>query len=111
MIQGSHSLFQKTRRMEHFLFSKAFRIGLLSVLIVAIFFHVVKMSEVSTKGYELSRLQSQMKSLEEEKQRLDIDIARMSSMEYIQEKVSQMAFVPIEKPSYIKVQSSLVAKR
>jgi len=73
--------------------------------------HVVKMSSISTQGYEISKLQKQIQILEEEKQRVDVDIARLSSMEYIQTKVVQMAFVPIEKPQYMTVHGSSVAKR
>ncbi len=111
MIQGSPLFSKKMQKFENFLSTKTIRFTVIFLLITSVFFHVIKMSQISTKGYEMSKLQKQIALLEEEKQRIDIDIASMSSMEYIQGKVSQMAFVPIEKPSYIKVQSSLVAKR
>lgn len=102
---------QKKHDIQQFILGTGFRIALISVTAVLLMCHVVKMSSISTQGYEITKLQKQIQVLEEEKQRVEVDIARLSSMEYIQTKVVQMAFVPIEKPHYMTVHGSSVAKR
>lgn len=102
---------EKKQNIEQFLLSTGFRIGLLSLTVVLLTCHVLKMSSISTQGYEISALQNRIQTIEEEKQRIDIDIARQSSMEHIQNKVQEMHFVPIEKPQYITVHGMTVASR
>ena len=111
MLPQTPSMRQKRQNIQQFILSTSFRFGLLAVTCLMLTIHVVKRSSISTQGYEISKLQKQIQTLEEEKQRVDIDIAKLSSMDHIQEKVRQMQFVPIEKPQYISVHGSSVAKR
>lgn len=111
MINQNISMRQRKQNIKQFVLSTSFRIGLLSVTAILLTCHVVKMSSISTQGYEISALQKQIQTIQEEKQRIDIDIARQSSMEFIQDKVQQLQFVPIEKPQYITVHGMTVASR
>lgn len=105
------TLRQKKLAIQHFMLGTGFRFGLLALTGILITCHVIKMSDVSTQGYQITHLQQQLQTLEQEKQKVDIEVARLSSMNYIQEKVKDLQFVPIEKPEFITVHGATVAKR
>ncbi len=105
------TLRQKKLALQNFTTQNSFRFGLLGLTVLLLICHVIKMSSVATQGYQITHLQQEIEQLQQEKQKVDIEIARLSSMNYIQEKVSQMQFVPIEKPEFMTVHGSSVAKR
>ena len=111
MTHRFQTLRQKKQAVQHFMVGTSFRIGMLVLTGVLMTCHVLKMSSVSTQGYQITKLQQEIQSLEQENQLVDIDIARLSSMNHIEEKVKDMQFVPIEKPVFVTVHGADVAKR
>lgn len=111
MIPQPQTMRQKRLRLNQFIVGTGFRAGLLALTLVLMTCHVLKMSSVSTQGYQISKLQKQIQQLEDDKQKIDIDVAKLSSMTSIQERIQQMQMVPVEKPQYLTYHGSSVAQR
>ena len=91
--------------------SLSYRFGLSILTIFFLIIYVAKMSSVSIRGYEISSLEGQIRLLEQGNQQMEIDIARLSTMAYIQEKVKELQFVPIGNPEFLNFHNSSVARR
>lgn len=111
MVFQEQTMRQKRVHVRQFMLSTGFRVGLIVLTLIMMTFHIMKMSTLSTQGYKISMLQKQKKQLEEETQKIDIDIARLSSMNSIEERLGSMAFEPIEKPQYVTFRGVSVVQR
>lgn len=111
MVFEDQSMRQEKYHVKKFIVGTRFRVGLLLLTVGLMTCHVVKMSTVATHGYQISQLQKQLHALEDEKQKIDIDVASLSSMTSIQERMKQTEYIPIEKPQYIIFHGSSVVQR
>ena len=105
---------QKMKQAKHsfdFLASNAFRIFLTILTLTLLVLYVVRLSTVSVKGYDISALQKEVKTLQDEQARLQFEIAKNGSMQNIQNRLKSIQFVPIEKPEFASLQSPIIAAR
>lgn len=101
----------KKTALRRWLFSASSRL-ILGVLAAGLgVFSLVKMSVVSTAGYDIAALERQIRALEEENRRLEFSIAHYRSMGSIQERLAVLNFVPLGEVSYISVAGNTVARR
>jgi hypothetical protein len=94
---------------DSFLMSIGFRIFLSILVLCLLGLYVARISVISVKGYDISNLEHQVKTLQEENQKIEFDIANKGSMQNIQARLQGIPFVPVEKPEY--VQAPIVAQR
>lgn len=97
--------------MKQWLLSKTFRCAMIAVIAVLGIVYVGQTSAMSTKGYDINELQRAVRSLEQENQLLEVDIAQYRSMQHIQSQLSGMNFVAADTVTYISPAGTAVARR
>lgn len=102
---------QRQERIHKVIVSNSFRVVLLVFMVTFGFLYVWQTNTVSTKGYIISDLETDVRALENETQRLEVDIAKHTSMQSIQERLSQTDLVAFTDVDYVTVMGSAVAKR
>lgn len=91
--------------------SASFRFGLIVFIVIFGFLYVWKTNSVSTKGYEISDLETHIKQLEQENRKLQVHIAEYSSMQSIQQRLAGADLVPTDHVEYVTLVGSTVAQR
>lgn len=89
--------------------SRGFRIGLLLLAAVFLVLDVFQTSVVSARGNEISDLQQRVRTLTQENERLDFEIAQHRSMASVQERLAAMNLVDSGTPQYVRLAGSAVA--
>jgi len=102
---------QKQEKIRRIIVSNSFRAVLLVFMVVFGFLYVWQTNTVSTKGYIMSDLEKSIRTLENETQRLEVDIAKNKSMQSIQGRLSQTDLIAFSNVDYVTVVGSAVAKR
>jgi len=102
---------KEDRNSLEFLATNSFRIFLTVLTLALLVVYVVRLSTVSVKGYDISALQKEVKTLQDEQARLQFEIARHGSMQNIQNRLKSIQFVPIEKPEFASLESPIIAAR
>ncbi|MFH1286226.1 MAG: hypothetical protein ABII02_00555 [Candidatus Magasanikbacteria bacterium] len=101
---------EKKMAMKKWVVSAAFRTSLIVCIVVFGVLYLFQTNAVSSRGYELSDLESQIESLEKETQKLEVEISKYRSMESIQERLEGMEMVVAGNIDYV-AQRSAVARR
>jgi len=91
--------------------SATFRMGLVVFIVLFGFLYIWQTNSISTKGYELSDLEQQIKQLERENRKLDVHVAEYSSMQNIQERLGGMNLVSADNIEYVTLVGTAVAQR
>jgi len=83
----------------------------LLIVLIAIFgiMYLLQTSSVSTKGYEISDLENQIRLLEEASQKIEFEIATQQSMKNIQQRLQDTELVVANDVEYITLMGSAVA--
>ena len=102
---------KQTREVPGFFAGNTFRVILTIVTLVLLGLYVARLSTVSIKGYDISALQPQVKTLQEEDSQLQFEIAKNGSMQNIQDRLKSVQFVPAEKPDFASLIPPVVAVR
>ena len=110
-IDTQKTLGEKRVFIKHLLLSKAFKVCLSMLILAFTVLHVINLSAMSIKGYDLMALQKQITSLERENQKLEFKIAKYSSMQNIQERLDNMNMVAAENVEYVALMGTVVARR
>lgn len=110
-IDTQQTLGEKRTILKHLLLSNTFRVCLSVFILFFGILHVISLSAMSTKGYDMTKLQKQITSLERENQKLEFKIAKYSSMQNIQERLNNMEMVVAENVEYATILGTTVARR
>lgn len=110
-IDMQKTLGEKRMIMKRLLLSNTFRVCLIVFVLFFGVLHVVNLSTMSTKGYDMTELQKQITMLERENQKLEIKIAKYSSMQSIQERLDGMKMVSADNIEYSTIIGTAVARR
>ena len=102
---------KKKRGFIRLIGNRSLRASLSVSIIVLSFFYVMQTNAASTKGYLMSDLENQIKTLEQENRRLEVEIAKNQSMQSIQERLAQVDLVAIDHADYLNVVGTAVAQR
>ena len=97
--------------IRQWLLSTSFRAVLVTVVALFGVMYVVQISSASTKGYEISDLNKQIQSLEQENQRLEFEVATHRSMKSIQERLQGTNLVVADDIQYVTLVGTAVAMR
>ncbi len=97
-------------------FSSRLKSGPVTMVMVVIFlicvlslFFLAQVFQSSTKGYEITDLQSQVKELKEQNKSLEIKAAELKSFENLRDEATTLNMVPTEKIVYLKKSGTSVA--
>lgn len=110
----------RDRKKKRFVqnYRKQFRIGRFAfgligivVLLSLSLFYLSQTNQVTAKGYDISDLEQRKQSLAEEKERLEIEAARLQSIQQIQKDISNTDMVPVQKVNYIKANSNIAINK
>lgn len=107
---------KQTRRSERLAVQEWLRgtqfraVLVLSIAIVGVLY-IVQTSSVSTKGFEISGLQKQIRELERENRSLDVAIAEQRSMSNVQQRIAAKGYVSAGQLEYITPVGTAVARR
>lgn len=107
---------QRTRRekkmaFKHWLLSSSCRIFLLLLVSIVGLLFVWQTSSASTKGYTINNLEKQVRSLEQENQKLEFEIAKQRSLQSITERLPQTGLVAVDGMHYATLLDTAVALR
>lgn len=102
---------EKKEILRKVMVSTTFRAVLSLCVVLFGFMYVWQTNTVSTKGYMISDLERQIQDLEHETRRLEVDIAKHTSMRSIQERLSEVDLVVASEIEYVSVIGNAVAKR
>lgn len=102
---------KRNHELPDFLSSNIVRIFLIILTFVLLIVYVMRLSTVSVKGYDISALQKQVKSLQDDNNKLQFEIAKNGSMQSIHDRLKSVQFVPAEKPEFAAITPPIVAVR
>ena len=102
---------EKRMIMKRLVLSNYFRYGFAIFIFFFSVSHIINLSVMSTKGYDITDLQKQITVLERENQKLEFKIAKNSSMSSIQERMNGMNMVAADKVEYMTITGSVMARR
>lgn len=97
--------------MKRMFLSSSFRAGLMVFIALFGTMYVLQTTAVSTKGYVISDLERQVRTLKQETKQLNVDIATHSSMKSIQARLENHNLVSVGQVTYINPVGSAVAIR
>lgn len=110
-LQQLPTLREKKHAVQAVLVSTSFRYFLIVIIAVVGTLYVIQTTGVSTKGYEISSLEKQLSTLEQETKKLDVQIAQHQSMQNIQERLKRIGMEPASEMVYLAKNPGAVAKR
>lgn len=102
---------EKKLELKRMLLSSSFRAGLIVFVSVFGILYVMQTTEVSTKGYVINDLEKQVHLLKQETRKLEVEIAKNSSMQSIQSRLINTDLVSIAQVEYITPIGNAVAVR
>ncbi len=105
------TLRQKKQAIQRWIVSTSCRCVMLGMVVLFGFLYILETNAVSTKGYEISDLERQVESLQQEQQRVAVQIAQYQSMKSIEERMVGMNLVAAADVQYVNVVGTAVARR
>ena len=102
---------EKKIAIQKWFFSTSCRVTMIGMIILFGVLFVVKVSSVSTKGFEISDLEKSVQELERDNQKLNVKIAEHRSMSSIQERLLNMNMVVASDVDYVTPIGNAVVKR
>ena len=102
---------EQKRRLGDWAIGKAPRQFLLVLMVLFALGYVIQTSAVSTKGYDISDLQKHVRTMRQEEQTLELQIAEYRSMASIQERLKAMNLVAAGDVQYVSEAGAVVARR
>lgn len=95
-----------------------FKIGKMAVGFMAVFvilplciFLLSQTNQMTMKGDDISKLEKKKQELVDEKQRLEVEAARLQSVQEIQKDVSKTDMVPTKKINYVNSSTGVAINR
>lgn len=87
----------KTKTNSMINFKPVFRMGLFLALVFLGLMYVLQVNSLSTKGYELKKLERRLVELREQNKRLELEIGAAKAIQNIEAEVKPLNLVPGEK--------------
>jgi len=109
-LKKKPTLREKRLAVQKWLVSTTFRSILLGGIVVFGVLYLVKVNTVSTQGFVISDLESQVQDLERENQRLDVQIASYRSMHSLEARLSDTDLVVATDMEYVTPVGTAVAR-
>jgi hypothetical protein len=96
-------------RMPAWFIGPRFRFSLAVVNIVLLVVFVLQIADASGTGYELKKLEQAQEDISVEQQKIDVEIAAINSLAYINAKMENSSMVISSRLKYVKVPVASVA--
>ena len=87
----------------------ALSLGFITVLIFSLIslFYIAQSNQIATKGYALQDLETQRDKVVSEDERLQVEAARLESLNKISEKAKDLSMVPVKELKYFSNTGSM----
>jgi cell division protein FtsL len=102
---------QKRQAIRFWFWSASCRTALFAFVVVFGVMYVFQTNTLSTKGFEISELEQNIRTLQQETQKMDAKIASYRSMQSIQSRLQGMDLVAVDTVTYRTPTGNSVAKR
>ena len=76
-------------------------IASLVFVILLVAFYIVQVNNTATKGYNIRELETQIKELTMQNQRLDVEARKVQALENVSNSVKMLGLIQAETPSYV----------
>ncbi len=88
-------------------------LGFITVLIFSLIslFYLAQSNQITTKGYALQEFQQQEDKIVSENERLQVEAARLESLNKAKEKSGELSMTPIKELKYFSVSGGSLAKK
>ena len=96
-------------QMPSWFLGTRFRFGLVMVNIVLLIAFVLQIAAASGTGYELKKLEQTKENISMEQQKIDVEIAAVNSLAYINSKMENSSMIVSPRLKYVKVPVAAVA--
>lgn len=73
--------------------------------------YLVQVNKVSTSGFAIQDLEQRVKELKKENAKLELEAARLESLNTIEERVQKLNLVSVEKVDYLEIPDSQLAQK
>jgi len=110
-IEKKQTLREKKEALNKLLFSTSFRVSVGIFVLIFGVLYILKTTSVSTKGYMISDLEKQVATLEYENRKMDVEVAKLKSMQSLQERIASTDLVAVANVDYLNVLDGSVAVR
>ena len=87
------------------------RLALLVLVMALGTLFFVKTNSAATLGYHVKELDDRARVLQKESQKLELEVAELSSMKTIAERLQALGFIPADDLEFVKSVDASVAKR
>lgn len=98
----------KSMKSRKLLFLK---ISLLALIVVFSVLYLYQINKISTKGFEISKLEKDVATLEYENKSIQVEIANYSSIENLKERLKDKKMLAVNEIKYISVIDNNIAQR
>lgn len=105
------TLREKHKKVRQWMVSTTFRVMLVCTILFFGFLYIWQTNTVSTKGYALTDLERKVEELKQENSRLQVEIAKHTSMQSVQQRLQTTDLVAITDVQYVRPVGTAVAKR
>ncbi|MFA7314451.1 MAG: hypothetical protein WC025_00785 [Candidatus Magasanikbacteria bacterium] len=110
-LEKKQTLREKKEALNKLLFSTSFRVSVGIFILIFGVLYILKTTSVSTKGYMISDLERQVANLEYENRKMDVTVAKLKSMQSLQERISNTDLVAVANVDYLNILDGSVAVR
>ncbi len=103
-----HSL--QTISLPSWMTSRTARLAVLSVIFIFSIAYIINTAASATTGYQVNELEKQTATLQNDVQKLQIEIADNSSINNISSRLAKLNMVEVSNVKYLSVKNTAVAK-
>ena len=84
---------------------------LISLLVGALSMYLLQVNAIAAKGFEIRNLESQVNDLNDENEKLSVQVVELKAMNELDDKVAALNMVPIDSMVYYDTTGQVVARR
>ena len=110
-LEKKQTLREKKEAINKLFLSASFRISVGIFILIFGVLYILKTTSVSTKGYTISDLERQVATLEYENRKMDVEVAKLKSMQSLQDRISKTDLVSVVDVDYLNILDGSVAVR
>ena len=110
-IEKKQTLREKKEALNKLLFSTSFRVSVGIFVLIFGVLYILKTTSVSTKGYMISDLEKQVATLEYENRKMDVEVAKLKSMQSLQDRIASTDLVVVANVDILNILDGSVAVR
>ncbi|OIO18669.1 MAG: hypothetical protein AUJ23_03220 [Candidatus Magasanikbacteria bacterium CG1_02_32_51] len=110
-LEKKQTLREKKEDLNKLFLSTSFRISVGIFILIFGVLYILRTTSVSTKGYIISELEREVATLEYENRKMDVEVAKLKSMQSLQDRISKTDLVSVVDVDYLNILDGSVAVR